>query len=316
MDARAADPDTYRALVIGGKPGNRLMTAVARALPAAQISVVPDLSSAVGCDADPPPDMVLVWTTELLPDVSASVEMLVRRLPGAAILVAETESCPADLRKLLEAGVQDVVMAPESGDNPDDDRFQEVVSRALYRSAFVRRLRAESETDALTGLMNRRGWLRAAEAALHACRRSNAPCLVFMWDVDNLKAINDTLGHDAGDAVLRRFAEALRGALRASDSVARWGGDEFVALTPGASAQQADRIHRRVMEEFHALPTAEPRNPGVSFGSAQWTPSSELTIADLLSIADRCLYANKAEAGRHSRAHGKTYLQGVNAKHD
>src|SRR4051812_48589320 len=102
--------------------------------------------------------------------------------------------------------------------------------------------------DALTGCLNRRGWTEALEAEERRCGRHDLDAMVVVVDVDGLKAINDTEGHDAGDRCLADCGNALRGAVRAEDCVARLGGDEFGVLAvqtrgraPEAGGAQLER---------------------------------------------------------------------------
>lgn len=157
-------------------------------------------------------------------------------------------------------------------------------------------LKNERNTDALTRLANRRGFDERAEGRLAAIRR-DAATLVYC-DLDHFKAINDTHGHEAGDAVIRGFAELIAAELRQQDIGARIGGEEFAILLDAAdrfgARQFCERVRRRVMGyDFPGLP------PGwavtASFGIAEYQPGEDL--AALARRADRMLYAAK-RAGR------------------
>ena len=104
------------------------------------------------------------------------------------------------------------------------------------------RAELESLVDPLTGAYNRRGWMRLLKTEEARCRRRDTSAGVLMADLDNLKLINDTLGHDAGDALLVRAARALARAVRDSDTVARVGGDEFAILAVGVAAEELDGL--------------------------------------------------------------------------
>jgi diguanylate cyclase (GGDEF)-like protein len=116
---------------------------------------------------------------------------------------------------------------------------------------LIRRLREEAITDPLTGLYNRRFVLEELKNALHRARRSEAPLTVILIDLNGFKAVNEGQGHPAGDQVLRDVAEALRGLTRQSDTLGRYGGDEFLVVVAGdldstvsllARAQEAVRL--------------------------------------------------------------------------
>ncbi|HET6907247.1 MAG TPA: sensor domain-containing diguanylate cyclase [Rhodanobacteraceae bacterium] len=119
-----------------------------------------------------------------------------------------------------------------------DLELAEIVRRA-------ERAELESLADPLTGAYNRRGWMRLLKAEDARCRRYGHGAGVLMADLDNLKIINDTLGHDAGDALLVRAARALGSVVRHGDAVARIGGDEFAVLAIDVGAMELDQLAMR-----------------------------------------------------------------------
>ena len=100
----------------------------------------------------------------------------------------------------------------------------------------------ESERDALTGLLNRRGWDRSLEVEEARCRREGRSATVIVLDLDDLKEINDAMGHPVGDDYLRRTAEVLRDNSRPSDVIARTGGDEFAVLISHPAGQGSAEV--------------------------------------------------------------------------
>jgi diguanylate cyclase (GGDEF)-like protein len=151
--------------------------------------------------------------------------------------------------------------------------------------AYQDRLRHEATHDPLTGLANRALFgTRIAEAGGTAA--------ILIIDLDGFKAVNDTLGHHAGDALLRAVADRLRAAVRAGDTVARLGGDEFAVLLPGATPADAGELTLRVQESF-----AEP----VPIDAVRVTIRASIGVAhgplaraeDLLRDADSAMYATK-----------------------
>ena len=144
-------------------------------------------------------------------------------------------------------------------------------------------LRSQAETDALTGTLNREGLARAARQLIALGERTESLLTVAILDLDGFKAVNDTLGHAAGDRLLAEPVAAWREGLRASDVLARHGGDEFVLLLPAtgrsAAARVLDRLRARSASPFsHGLATV---GPGETLDSA-------------LARADRDLYRAKA----------------------
>ena len=152
--------------------------------------------------------------------------------------------------------------------------------------------------DSLTGLLNR-GGLRTAVDVAWAVRSHEQPMAILFGDLDGFKLVNDTLGHDAGDEVLVRVAERLRSAVRASDIVARWGGDEFVVLCPSVdnvddATAIADRIRVALEAPFNLGPG--PAHIGISIGVAldDGQPLPDLVVKD----ADAAAYRAKG-SGRN-----------------
>jgi ribose transport system permease protein len=169
--------------------------------------------------------------------------------------------------------------------------------------ATGQRLAHQANHDALTGLPNRAHVLTKVTEALHAADGNALGAILFI-DLDNLKVINDTLGHEAGDAALRLVGDRLRSAVRTNDLVARLGGDEFVAVLRGTITRaEVDRLSKRL----HAL-LSEPAiiggatvRLGASVGIAEVVPDDDRDAADLLRDADQAMYVAK-KSGR-----GRTY---------
>ena len=150
-------------------------------------------------------------------------------------------------------------------------------------SGTVRRLHQQAVTDPLTGLLNREGLQRAAAPVLALTERAGGSLTVALLDLDGFKAVNDEQGHAAGDELLVELAGAWSSALRPSDLLARWGGDEFVILMPATDLDGAAEVVRRLR---HVTPV------GWSCGLASDTGSVSLT--SLLREADAKLYDAKA----------------------
>ena len=115
------------------------------------------------------------------------------------------------------------------------------------------RLRAQALEDSLTGLHNRRHLMEAGAALQALMRRHGGTLAVAIVDLDHFKQVNDTHGHDAGDRVLRAFAELARRESRIEDLVCRYGGEEFVLMLPNTQAEQAAMQLRRLLHLFSAL---------------------------------------------------------------
>src|SRR6266568_3618917 len=154
-------------------------------------------------------------------------------------------------------------------------------------------------TDALTGLANHRQLTQALEAEIRRSRRTGQPMAVVLLDLDGLKQINDRHGHLAGSMAIRRVAEALLGSCRATDTAARFGGDEFALILPETGEAAAWHVARGVVDRLAT--DAEKPNLSISVGVAVYPGHGE-TVEALLNAADVALYETKER--RKSRAVG------------
>jgi diguanylate cyclase (GGDEF)-like protein len=158
-------------------------------------------------------------------------------------------------------------------------------------------LEITSTTDPLTGLPNRRVFVRRAHEEAKRAARYNAPTSLLLIDLDELKTINDTHGHARGDAVLRAIGECLRTTCRETELAARCGGDEFAVLVPETRAESAIELAKRIQSQFSELWRArgeEPAQVSVSIGVADVERSAGASREALLEAADRALYVAKA----------------------
>src|SRR3954451_12407100 len=159
---------------------------------------------------------------------------------------------------------------------------------------LIARLADAARTDALTGLLNRRGFQELMEVETERALRSSRPLAILVGDLDHFKHLNDRYGHAAGDLALRRFADIALQASRRIDAVARIGGEEFALLLPEteqhAAYLLAERLRRAVKEPGAAR---DGELPTVSFGVASF-PSHAADAAALMHAADQALYAAKA----------------------
>jgi diguanylate cyclase (GGDEF)-like protein/PAS domain S-box-containing protein len=157
-------------------------------------------------------------------------------------------------------------------------------------------LRTLAELDELTGIYNRRRFQEEVEKLVRVSRRFGDPLMLMLLDVDGLKQINDTYGHQAGDEALQLVARALRSAVRETDVVGRLGGDEFVALLIRADDRGVDRV----IGAFRSALRSESAAAGVGFpieasiGVAR-SDGADDTCETLLRRADRVMYEEKAK---------------------
>ncbi|HWR98023.1 MAG TPA: diguanylate cyclase [Candidatus Methanoperedens sp.] len=172
-----------------------------------------------------------------------------------------------------------------------------VAVASLHRSRSAARLCELATVDDLTGLHNRRGFLLLAEKQLQIAQRTGRPDLLLFVDLDGMKDINDRLGHEAGDAALRRAAAVLRDAFRTSDIIGRYGGDEFLVLCPNTGAEAGPTLLEGLAQHVAdaSAGAAVPWRLSLSVGYAAFDPADPVTLDELFRKADAAMYAAKQE---------------------
>jgi len=159
----------------------------------------------------------------------------------------------------------------------------------------AKELEALSLTDELTGLHNRRGFVTLAGQELKLAARHQRNAAVVYIDVNDLKPVNDQLGHDEGDRLLKDVAKVLRGTFRDSDVVARLGGDEFAIFTVEIAPHNVPALEARLAEAEHQFNATTDRRYelSLSIGTEVFDPSCPDTLDDLLARADERMYERK-----------------------
>jgi diguanylate cyclase (GGDEF)-like protein len=176
----------------------------------------------------------------------------------------------------------------------------ETIKLSLYNLKLREELSEQATYDPLTGLFNRRFLEEHLARELHRARRGKSPLCVVMLDLDQFKHLNDTIGHDAGDSLLRQLGQMLRDKLRKSDLAYRYGGDEFVLVLPDSSLadtqRRVEQIRVLIKETHIRHGCSVPDTLTISAGVAE-APEHGTTAPELLHAADNALYAAK-QAGR------------------
>jgi diguanylate cyclase (GGDEF)-like protein/PAS domain S-box-containing protein len=257
--------------------------------------------------------IVILSGTEIL-DLNGALEVMTgaarRDLVGRDVLGLLDEASREPVRRALASGrveAMEAVCLRQDGarinvqvvGKPHTYRGRAVTVMILRDITELARLREKllslSHTDELTGLSNRRGFQFLAYQQIKLANRSRKGLLLIFLDLDNMKWINDTLGHGAGDKALIETAEILRETMRKSDIVARIGGDEFVVLAieaqPGSQIIILERL-RDVLEKVNARST-RGYDLSFSYGTAYYNPEAPSSLEALMGEADELMYAEK-----------------------
>jgi diguanylate cyclase (GGDEF)-like protein len=180
-------------------------------------------------------------------------------------------------------------------------RLAAQASVALENARLHSNLQALSLTDPLTGLPNRRRLQIHLDKEVAAARRGR-PLVLVIFDIDDFKNYNDTLGHIAGDDILRAFAQILDDENRAMNVVVRYGGDEFISILSDSDEAGAMLYVTRVRERVAADPIMAPLDTTVSTGIAEFDGENMRTVEDLIQAADARMYRAKAERRAERRS--------------
>jgi diguanylate cyclase (GGDEF)-like protein len=189
--------------------------------------------------------------------------------------------------------------------------FAEMLARIVTSLSERSRLETEALTDQLTGLPNHRALHQRLDAELAAAARHGTPLSVAMIDVDSFKEINDRLGHDRGDAILGFVADCMRSVARASDTVGRLGGDEFMWILPDTNSHDAVKAVERARELLaHGRSSLDVATTSVGICDT----SSTADAAELVRRADVALYASKASGRNQVTLYDADVAQALDAE--
>jgi diguanylate cyclase (GGDEF)-like protein len=248
------------------------------------------LTQALGILDNTQPDVVVVDLG--LPD-ALGIEVVKRthgKVPTVPIVVLTSRADDALGLQALNAGAQDYLVKGEL----DPRLLSRALRYAMERQRMRLALQSESLLDELTRLYNRRGFMVLAGNHFKLVERTRQPFALVFIDLDNMKHINDTLGHIEGDRALVEVAELLSSCVRQSDIVARFGGDEFVLLLTSTTE---NTIRQRLREQLEACNARVGRSYRLSFSVGVVTGGGDkcLTLDELLIEADGLMYRQKAK---------------------
>ena len=211
--------------------------------------------------------------------------------PEVPIVVLTAIDDDALALQAVRSGAQDYVVKGET----EGKVLSRIIRHAIERHRMQATLRSLSLLDELTGLYNRRGFSTLAKQHLKLAQRTQRGLIFFLGDVDGLKQINDTFGHQVGDLALTETAEVLRTSFRSSDIIARIGGDEFAIIAIEASKDSVEAITARVREQMRIAHTKKHLcyKLSLSLGAVYVDAERRCTVEELIAEADEALYKQK-----------------------
>jgi len=229
------------------------------------------------------------------------LEQIARALESKKLLVEEYELSNRDVIGLPDEGPKEPIwfegrIQALSFLVDDEEVVLWVASNISERHNLEMRLRELSDTDQLTGLFNRRKLEHELTLHFESLARYSVPTSIFLFDLGNLKKVNDTKGHHVGDEMIQVVANICRSALRATDFACRLGGDEFVVVLPNTGREQAiqfaKRLHDRLRKELSRF-SVEGTIVTASIGVTTMLPEDR-SYEETLQRADRALYEAKS----------------------
>ena len=164
----------------------------------------------------------------------------------------------------------------------------------MERAAVFEEIRRQAMTDGLTGLLNQRYFNDKIAREMQRSRRTGRSFTLVLLDLDDLKVINDRLGHVAGNRAIVAVGEELRKHVRSIDAAARFGGDEFALVLSETEAEAAREVVERLQADLRSLELGEGLRVTTSAGLACWRPEFE-QVRDVVQAADEALYRAKAK---------------------
>ena len=234
-----------------------------------------------------------------LPDAQGleALTTLIDVVPDLPVMILSGAEDEVQALQAVQAGAQDYLIKGQA----TTDLLGRAIRYAIERKRQELQIKRLAFRDSLTQLPNRSLLMEHLDAALKRARRMRHVAGLFFIDVDHFKQINDSLGHEAGDEVLRQLADRLRHSLRDPDTVARWGGDEFVAVVEvprrGDLAHIAEGLVQELKAPFVIRVAGDDNNElliTASIGVSSF-PADGADAFELINNADRAMYRAKAE---------------------
>lgn len=236
-------------------------------------------------------DLILLDLTLRDADGLKALAELSTAAPQIPLVILADQDAETAAIEAVRQGAQDYLLREQL----TPGALSRAVRCAIERHRHLLTLRDLSLTDPLTGLYNRRGFYAVAEAQIRMARRGRHRCLLVCADLDGLKEINDRHGHQAGDRAILEAALILRSCFRDTDVIARFGGDEFVAMAYDVSPDAEQVLLTRVDNSFKAANGVRKQDfqLTLSVGTLGFAGAESVNIGQLMDRADRALYREK-----------------------
>jgi len=268
------------------------------------------INKIVSLNQNPPSTMVMAVRSKeliLIGDIDTHKRPIIKKSQRAFASNYKTSSC-AIVPLICQDRVVGVLNLADKLDsdsfNRDNialiDLFSQLVGASIGNVKLFEKTQRQATTDGLTGLVNHKTFYEILEKELWRSRRYGGQISLTMVDIDNLKKINDTYGHRAGDKVIREISRRIKECIRQIDTAARYGGDEFAVILPNTSLVDAIVAAERMVDVVAHSPTTWKKEQiplSISVGLGQY--DSDTNPEDITSRSDQALYTAK-QAGKNT----------------